>query len=403
MPCSYVFALLRVVFTLLVSVKHDWDAVDDSSIDLGGSPALLSLQLSPFPWLLLSSTTKAGPSSTLVAMFTKSVKQIILVGSGASVPTPSLQCLLSPKPCPQCIDADTNLLSRNRRGNSSIFLRGELLASPPGSPTSGEAPDSTHVLVDCGKTFRDAVARQLIARGVKRVDAIVLSHHHADAIMGLDDIRELSQPGNRAPMPVYCDASTQKIIQSVFPYLYPPGPNEPKKPRWTGVLDIRTVTEREQFHINQLPILPMSFDHGDCRCLGFFFPTSSNSWSLYASDVASINTEEHDHIQRFANAPVQVESSSASSSTLSAPNRRQQQLDFFFVDCLTRLDRPNPAHFNDKRALEAARKVGAKRTVFVGMSHTLDYTDFSKYLESISNREGYNTLECGYDGWSWDA
>jgi glyoxylase-like metal-dependent hydrolase (beta-lactamase superfamily II) len=45
------------------------------------------------------------------------------------------------------------------------------------------------VLVDAGKTMRDACMRVLPKYGVANVDGILLTHGHADAILGLDDVR----------------------------------------------------------------------------------------------------------------------------------------------------------------------------------------------------------------------
>jgi len=60
------------------------------------------------------------------------------------------------------------------------------------------------VLIDCGKTFREVVLKLFPQHGLKEVGALLLTHGHADAILGMDDLRDLQQyehvdPGVRFP------------------------------------------------------------------------------------------------------------------------------------------------------------------------------------------------------------
>ena len=51
------------------------------------------------------------------------------------------------------------------------------------------------ILVDCGKTFREQAIEFFPKKGLRKIDALILTHHHADAIDGLDDLRgELLSP-----------------------------------------------------------------------------------------------------------------------------------------------------------------------------------------------------------------
>ena len=85
---------------------------------------------------------------------------------------------------------------QNLRGNVSMLVQCGI-----------DGDDCKNVLVDCGKTFRAAVTRffrkVVLAQvqisfdpaqfGVRSIDAIVLTHEHADATLGLDDIRDLQK------------------------------------------------------------------------------------------------------------------------------------------------------------------------------------------------------------------
>jgi hypothetical protein len=79
-------------------------------------------------------------------MATDATFDVLFVGTGVSVGVPSLEHLmLSPHACSLCEEAYANPSSRNRRNNVSIMLI---------VPTDAE--QHRCVLVDCGKTFRDA-------------------------------------------------------------------------------------------------------------------------------------------------------------------------------------------------------------------------------------------------------
>lgn len=47
------------------------------------------------------------------------------------------------------------------------------------------------VLIDCGKTFREVILNLFPKHGLKEVSALLLTHGHADAILGMDDLRDL--------------------------------------------------------------------------------------------------------------------------------------------------------------------------------------------------------------------
>ncbi|KAL4087501.1 hypothetical protein PRIC1_013391 [Phytophthora ramorum] len=122
------------------------------------------------------------------------------------------------KCCDVCREAQANPGSKNRRLNPSLLVRHlETIAS---------------VLVDCGKTFRETALRIIPKIGVSAVHSMVLTHNHADACLGMDDLREV-QPvveildpiANEVckippeSMKVHCCEDTSRGDIAKFPYL----------------------------------------------------------------------------------------------------------------------------------------------------------------------------------------
>ena len=104
---------------------------------------------------------------------------VIFLGTGVSTAIPNLQHVLaaSNNPCPVCVDACQGMQSKNKRNNVSIGILFE-----------SENREKRCIVIDVGKTMRDACINWLPKVGVARVDAILLTHDHADAILGLDDV-----------------------------------------------------------------------------------------------------------------------------------------------------------------------------------------------------------------------
>ena len=69
----------------------------------------------------------------------------------------------------------------------------------------------TTVQVDAGADLRE----QLLDAGVRSLDAVLLTHAHADHIFGLDDLRQLALMLRR-PIDVHMDETTSTTVMNAF-------------------------------------------------------------------------------------------------------------------------------------------------------------------------------------------
>ncbi|HYA80727.1 MAG TPA: MBL fold metallo-hydrolase, partial [Methylocystis sp.] len=143
---------------------------------------------------------------------------------------------------------------KNRRRRCSILV----------SRQSGEG--RTTLLVDTSPDLRE----QLLDAEVKRIDAVLYTHGHADHTHGVDDLRSLVILNGRK-IPAYMDAPTARLIGTKFDYIFvtPPGSFYPplliERPLRPGVAEI--------FEGPGGPIqaTPFRLDHGEMDALGFRF------------------------------------------------------------------------------------------------------------------------------------
>lgn len=229
--------------------------------------------------------------------------EAVVLGSGTSTGVPTLG-----------FDYTEAFLAnpKNHRTRPALLLQG------PGRP----------VVVDCGPDLR----AQLLREGVKDVAAAILTHAHADHIMGMDDLRSFCLKSGR-PMPVYAQPADQEVVRRVFAYAFQPFPPGVLVPRFE-LFEPGPVLELEGLRIEVLTVLHGAMPVRALR-VGRF---------AYVTDVS--------HIPDAAWA-------------------RLQGLDTLILDGLRY--RPHPNHFTLAQAVEVASRLAPKRTFFTHLSHDFDH------------------------------
>jgi phosphoribosyl 1,2-cyclic phosphate phosphodiesterase len=232
---------------------------------------------------------------------------LTFLGTGTSMGVPTLGC-----DCAVCTSTDPH----NRRTRPSIRL----------------AYDGHTVLVDTGPDFH----AQALREGIRRVDAVLYTHGHADHVMGFDDLRPLSfhAQGN---LPVYADEATANNIERIFEYTFRKEDRYPTSARvHIHRIDPTPGAGMELFGacFQRIPVT-----HGRQEITGYRFGSGA-----YLTDMSDI-------------------------PDVSLPLLKD--LDVLIVDAL-RHD-PHPSHSHLENSVAIVEKLKPRRAFFTHMSHDLDH------------------------------
>ncbi|KAK8618750.1 hypothetical protein V6N13_132731 [Hibiscus sabdariffa] len=307
-------------------------------------------------------------SSTIGVISEKSPveqSEIIFLGTGTSEGIPRVSCLTDPvKKCQVCTKA-AEPGNKNRRRNTSLLVR---YCKPSGK---------CNILIDAGKFFYHSALRWFPEFGIRTIDAVIITHSHADAIGGLDDLRDWTN--NVQPtIPIYVAKRDFEVMQKTHYYLVDTSviiPGAAVSKLQFNVIheepfivhDLQVISGHNLCSLSdfELQITPLPVWHGrGYRSLGFRFGDI-----CYISDVSDIPEETYPLLENC---------------------------EILILDAL-RPDRSSSTHFGLPRALEEVRKIKPKRTLFTGMMHLMDHEKVSEYLENLMETEGLD-VQLSYDG-----
>lgn len=245
--------------------------------------------------------------------------RVIFLGTGTSHGVPVIAC-----DCPVCKSTDP----RNKRTRSSILV----------------SYNGRNVLVDTTPELRI----QALRCDVRRVDAVLFTHPHADHIFGLDDIRRFCEIQGGS-IPCYGNAETIKRLKVVFDYAFRPNVGG-------GVPRIKLNVIDGELELFGLKIVPLKLLHGRMEVLGYRFGDVA-----YATDCNRIPEE-----------------------TMG----RMRGLKLLILDALRFA--PHPTHFSLSEALEVVERLKPERALFIHMTHDIDHGTVSSSLPP--------GVELAYDG-----
>ncbi|KAL2631556.1 hypothetical protein R1flu_016242 [Riccia fluitans] len=295
--------------------------------------------------------------------------ELIILGSGSSTGVPSPVCLLRPTdpPCHVCHKAMEGLpeINKNYRCNPSLLI-------------NYRHADGTrrYIQIDATKNFKEQVLRWFLIHKIPRLDALILTHDHADATLGLDDIRGVQNSNDIQPMPVFVSRNTMDSMLERFPYLVEKKLKAGQEVRRVAQLDWHVIQTSCStfFEAVGLEMVPLPVMHGeDCLSLGFLFGKTQRV--AYISDVSRIPE---------------------STERLISADGEWGPVDVLILDSLYRYHTHN-THFCWEDSLAAVKRLRPKRAFFVGMTHEFDHERDNLELAEWSRRENLD-VQLAYDG-----
>ena len=254
--------------------------------------------------------------------------KVTVLGSGTSHGVPMIGC-----ECAVCRSTDP----RNKRLRPSILVT---------------ADDGANILVDTPPEMRLA----LLASQVKRLDAILYTHSHADHIFGLDDVRTFNYRTGKA-MPVYAEPSVLDDLRRIYAYIFKPTQAGGGKPQ----VELHSIAPNQPLLLHGVDILPLRVSHGRLPILAYKFGPRF----AYVTDVSAIPPETWPHLEN---------------------------LDLLMLDAVRRA--PHETHFHLDAALETIALLQPKRTLLTHLSHDYDY--------AATNAELPPGVELAFDGQTID-
>lgn len=222
-----------------------------------------------------------------------------------------------------------------------------------------DAEAVTRIVIDTSPDFRE----QMLSCNVKRLDAALLTHDHADQTHGMDDLRAFAI-SQRQRIPVWIDAPTWKTVGTRFGYAF----TAPEGSFYPAILEKRDINAAGQALVVEGPGGPVHLtafaqQHGPIMSLGYRIGNLA-----YSADISALPDD--------------------SAAILNG-------IGCWVVDALRQ--EPHPTHFSVPDALAALERVEALQGVLTNLHNTLDHAALSAALPDrvLAAFDGLSILDDG--------
>lgn len=245
--------------------------------------------------------------------------EVIFLGTGTSQGVPMIACN-----CAVCTSQDP----RNRRTRASIHVE----------------MDGLHVQVDAAPEFR----LQCLREKIDRLDVFILTHGHADHVVGMDDLRRFCDLLGGEALTVYSTSEGMGRVRAIYPYALA------ERPIAKGYAAFKLVEMPPRIDLPQGTIQATLLPHGGLETIGLVFTERSSGKKLvYYTDCKRVPPEAVD-LARGA--------------------------DVVILDGLRPL--PHPSHMSIEEAVAVAREIGAPKTLLTHLTHISEHAELERSLPS---------------------
>lgn len=255
--------------------------------------------------------------------------EILFLGTGTSHGVPMLAC-----ECAVCTSTDP----RDQRTRASVHV----------------VMNGLRIQVDATPEFR----LQALRAKLPAIDLFILTHGHADHILGMDDLRRYCDVRPDGALPVYCSEEGEERIRAIFPYAFAPrGATRDGYARF----DLQRMPARLELPQGVIESTPLP--HGRVETLGLVFTErGSGARFAYYTDCKTVPPAARD-LARGA--------------------------DLLVLDGLR--PTPHPTHLSIPEAQAEAAGIGARKTYLTHLTHAVEHA----YGDSL----GAHVQGFAYDGW----
>ncbi len=236
------------------------------------------------------------------------------LGPGTSHGIPMIGCL-----CPVCTSSE----EKNKRRRCSLYVVAE----------------GKHLIFDTPPDFRD----QVLTFGVERVDAVFLTHQHADHIFGFDDVRRFSDL-QKEHIPVYGSPRTIKQMRKKFDYV------DRTSHSFGGVPRVQFTDQTKPVSVGNITITPLPVSHGMDTIYGFLVEAAGKRLA-YIPDCNGIPLETRSFLS---------------------------SMDVMILDGLR--PKKHPTHFSIGESVELLKTIGAKQSFLTHLTHDSEHHELQAHL-----------------------
>ncbi len=251
--------------------------------------------------------------------------KITFLGTGTSHGVPPIDCMLGNfKNCRKGVCKESYSDKKHNRTRCSILIE----------------YNNKHVLVDVSIDFREQALREQIPK----VDAILITHIHADHIMGIPDIRSYSY-NPKEPIPVFGSDESVDGIKEIFGYVF-----DPNTYVGGGIPRLSCNSTSSPFMLFDKEIIPIAVKHSTLTgCFGYRIGNFA-----YIPDVKAISDKQ---------------------------KKLLKNLDCLVIDCL-RDTKQHSTHIILPESIAIARELKPGKCYFTHMCHNIHYKLDSVHLDS---------------------